>query len=483
MTGTRIPILVVEDEPALLETLEAHLVEWEFQPRTARTGKEALESFRAGDIPVVLTDMRLPDMDGLDLVTQLRELAPHTQVVLMTGYYSVESAVSAIRRGAFDYLCKPFPLERLRETLAKLRHHLQWEAETELLADERIGKADFHGLIGSSPGMRQVCELIARIAPHFSSVLVAGETGTGKELVARALHALSPVAAKPLVICNCSALVPTLVESQLFGYVRGAFTGATESRAGLFEAADGGTIFLDEVGELTPSMQARLLRVLESGEVQRIGSTQTRQVNVRVIAATNRDLVAAARAGTFREDLLYRLNAMELHLPPLRECGEDVLLLARHFLRRFSAQFQKDVRTLSREAQAALLRYRWPGNVRELENAVERATMLCPATQLRLADLPEPVREGTALPLPEAGTLPLMSFEQAQRELLITALKHTRGNRSQAAVILGVSRPTLYRLLEKFGLGESKTNPTLLDRHAEEGHATRAWRVDDATRR
>jgi len=453
----------VDDEPARLETLEGYLTEWGFEPRLARTGQQALEDFCSRETPIVLTDMRLPDMDGLELVSRLRDLTGKAEVILMTGYYSVDSAVAAIRRGAFDYLCKPFPPERLREALEKLRQRLQREQESESLADDRLENADFHGLVGSSPAMRQVFDLIERIAPHFSTALVSGETGTGKELVARALHALSPVANKPLVVCNCSALVPTLVESQLFGYVRGAFTGANESRAGLFEAAEGGTLFLDEVGEMTPEMQARLLRVLQSGEVQRIGSTQTRRVDVRVIAATNRDLAAEVRAGRFREDLLYRLNAMEIALPPLRERGDDVLLLARHFLRGYAQRFSKNLRGFARETEAAILRYPWPGNVRELEHAVERAAMLCPTSQIRSADLPQNLSEPlAAAPLRSAG-LPLMSLEEAERSLFETALKHTKGNRSQTAAILGISRPTLYRLLKKYGAPPSSAKARATD--------------------
>ncbi len=461
MSMNPIPVLIVDDEPALLETLEGYLTEWGFEPRPARTGQQALETFGSQQTPIVLTDMRLPDMDGLELVSRVRNLTPEAEIILMTGYYSVDSAITAIRRGAFDYLCKPFPPERLREALEKLRQRLQREQESESLAVDRLEKADFHGLVGSSPAMRQVFDLIERIGPHFSTALVSGETGTGKELVARALHALSPVANKPLVVCNCSALVPTLVESQLFGYVRGAFTGANDSRAGLFEAADGGMLFLDEVAEMTPEMQARLLRALQSGEVQRLGSPQTRRVEVRVIAATHRDLTAEVRAGRFREDLLYRLNAMEIALPPLRERGEDVLLLARHFLHCYAERFSKKLRGFARDAEAAILRYPWPGNVRELEHAVERAAMLCPTTQVRLTDLPQNLSEPAATPPLRSAGLPLMSLKEAERRLFETAWRHTKGNRSQTAALLGISRPTLYRLLKKYGEpAAAKARPT-----------------------
>jgi len=457
VNSARIPVLVVDDEAPMLELLHDYLREWGFEPRLARNRVEAMAQLQTHEVPIVLTDMRLPDMDGLEFVSVVRAHAPRIEVVLMTGYYSVDSAVAAIRNGAFDYLCKPFPLERLKETMEKLRHRLKLDSEAESLEAERLEKADFHGIVGRSPVMYEVFDLLERVAFHFGTVLISGETGTGKELVARVLHRLSPVADKPFVVCNCSALVPTLVESQLFGHVRGAFTGATESRPGLFEVADGGTVFLDEVSEMTPPMQARLLRVLQSGEVQRVGTTSVRKVKVRVVTATNRDLTAEVQAGRFREDLLYRLKVIEIHLPPLRERGEDVLLLARHFVRQFAQRFGKPIAGLTRTAQAAILRYPWPGNVRELEHALERACMLCPSTQIRLEDLPPNLSEAGVNRSASNAELPLMSFEEAQRRLLAAALKETGGNRSQTAAILGVSRPTLYRLLDKFGFSGNRS--------------------------
>ncbi len=456
MNSSRIPVLVVEDEAPMLEVLHDCLRDWGFEPRLARNHVEAMAQLQTHEVLIVLTDMRLPDMDGLEFVSVVQAHDPRIEVVLMTGYYSVDSAVAAIRNGAFDYLCKPFPLERLKETMEKLRHRIESDSEVESLEAERLEKADFHGIVGRSPAMYEVFDLVERVAFHFGTVLISGETGTGKELVARVLHALSPVADKPFVVCNCSALVATLVESQLFGHVRGAFTGATESRLGLFEVADGGTVFLDEVSEMTPPMQARLLRVLQSGEVQRVGATSVHNVKVRVVAATNRNLVAEVQAGRFREDLLYRLNAIEICLPPLRERGEDVLLLARHFVRQFAQRFGKPIRGLTRPAQAAILRYPWPGNVRELEHALERACMLCPSTQIRLEDLPPSLSEVGSGGVAHQADLPLMSFEEAQQRLLAAALQETRGNRSQTAAILGISRPTLYRLLEKFGYSSNR---------------------------
>jgi DNA-binding NtrC family response regulator len=368
-------------------------------------------------------------------------------VLLMTGDYSTESAVEAIQKGACDYFTKPIDIGKLLTRVKGILADADRRRSTMKLELELLEAYEFQGIVGRSPLMLELFGKIRRIAPHYRTVLVTGETGTGKELVARALYSLSPVASKTFAVCNCSALVETLVESELFGYVRGAFTGAAQDKAGIFEYANGGTVFLDEIGELSMPAQAKLLRVLQNQEIQRVGSPSPRTVDVRVVAATHRDLRTLVKEGRFREDLFYRLAMVEIELPGLSERVEDILLLGRHFLKKYSAQYKKEITGITRRAQALLARYSWPGNVRELENVVGNACMMVPGRLIDVGDLPESVRTQSS---GDSGESDLMlTMEEVQRRHLIRVLEHVRGNKSRAAEILGVSRGTIYELLAK----------------------------------
>jgi DNA-binding NtrC family response regulator len=392
-----------------------------------------------------------PNIGGMDLLDRLLDIDPGITVFIVTAQYSVESAVEAIRRGAYDYLNKPLSVERIREQIGK------WQAEAgeryrTLQLDQQLVRAfQFEGMVGRSPLMLDVYSRIRRVAPHFSTVLVTGETGTGKELVATALHRLSPCSRGPLVVCNSTAIVETLFESELFGYVKGAFTGAAQDRAGLFEFANGGTLFMDEIGELPLGAQSKLLRVLQNQEVQRVGSPVARKVDVRVVAATNRDLRLMVAQKQFRDDLYYRLSMVEIHLPRLLARIEDLPLLERHFIEAFAAKYKKPVRGITRRAQALLSRYSWPGNVRELENILGYACMMVDREVIDLRDFPERLRtQASDHTIPDETMLPL---EELDRRHAKKVLDQVGGNRVRASEILGISRATLYRLLPKNGRG------------------------------
>jgi DNA-binding NtrC family response regulator len=375
-------------------------------------------------------------------------------VVLITAHYSAESAVEAIQKGASDYLTKPLDIDKLRARINTLMEEAEARQKTLRLDQELIDAYQFEGIVGRSPLMLEVYARIRRIAPHFRTVLVTGATGTGKELVARALHRLSPAARGPFVVCNCSALVDSLVESELFGYVRGAFTGATQDKIGLFEHADGGTILLDEIGELAPAAQAKLLRVLQSRQVQRVGSLTPRNLDVRVIAATHRNLKTMVREGKFREDLYYRLAVVDIPLPPLATRREDLPLLERYFIEKFSAEYKKPIAGLVRRAQTRLATYPWPGNVRELEHVIGNACMMADGNLIDISDLPERLRG----PLSEdlAGDETFLSLEEMQRRHILRVLEGVGGNKARAAEVLGIARATIYQLLSRMKVGKNE---------------------------
>jgi DNA-binding NtrC family response regulator len=409
----------------------------------SRRGLELADSLNPG---LVLLDLTLPDIEGMEVLHRIRQRDPLARVVMVTGDYSIESAVKAIQEGAADYVCKPISLARLRVLIEEAKRFVNLDQREEALEQQLMEVFSLEGMIGRSPLMLEVFDLIRRVAPHLRTALVTGETGTGKELVARALHNLSPRAKQRFAVFNCGALVETLVESQLFGHRKGSFTGAVSDQVGLFGWADGGTIFLDEIGELSSTAQSKLLRVLETGEVQKLGSPQTQPVDVQVIAATSRDLKADMKSGRFRPDLWYRLSMVQIHIPPLRERREDIPLLARHFMARFSAQYQKELWRISRKAESALVAHSWPGNVRELVNIIGRACMLTQDKVLDLEDLPEEVRK----PSVAGPSLPL-TLEDAEKRAVMRALS-TMKNKALAARALGISRARLYRLIEKYGL-------------------------------
>jgi DNA-binding NtrC family response regulator len=443
-------LLAVDDQLQSLELVSAALDHLDgLQILTETDPGQALELVRKRRPHIVLVDLMMPKMSGMEVLERIVEFDPGTEIILMTAHYSTESAVEAIQKGACDYLNKPIDIEKLRSRVGQLIANIRkrqrvWQLDRELLEVYR-----FHGMVGRSPLMLDVFANVTRVAPHFSTVLVTGATGTGKELVSRAFHELSPNSSGPFVVCNCSAIVETLFESELFGHVRGAFTGAVQDKVGLLEFASGGTLFLDEIGEMPRSLQAKLLRVLQNRELQRVGSPAPRKVNVRVVAATNRDLRALSATKEFREDLYYRLSMVEIKVPRLAERKEDLPLLERDLIERFASQYGKPVRGLTRRAQTLLSRYPWPGNVRELENVWGHGCMMAQGDAIDVRDLPEYLwsQPPQAL-LEEQG---LISLDQMQHRHAKFVMEHVGGNKVQAAEILGISRATLYRLIDSNG--------------------------------
>lgn len=438
-------LVAIDDDPATLRLIEAVLAQEGLEIQTASDPEVGLSLVLHNRPQIVLLDLTMPKLGGMEILERIVQFDPTTEVILMTGDYSTESAVQAILKGASDYLNKPLAVEKLRLRVEKL-------VQEGLLAQKAVGNDEklleaytFANMVGRSPQMLQLYRRIRRVAPHYRTALVTGPTGTGKELVARALHQLSPALAGPFAVCNCAAVVETLVESELFGSVKGAFTGASQDRIGLFEYADGGTVMLDEIGEMPLPTQSKLLRVLQTQEIQRVGSPATRKVNVRVVAATNRDLRTLAAEKQFREDLYYRLTMVEIKLPPLSERKEDLALLERHFLEHFAALYKRPVATLTRRAQSVLARHSWPGNVRELENVFGLACMMAEGKTIDVSDLPAYLShpEGQTN-LEDESMLPLEELDARHARRV---LDRVGGNKAQAAEILGVSRATFYRLL------------------------------------
>jgi DNA-binding NtrC family response regulator len=440
-------VLVVDDDPAIRYTLREILASEGLEVEEAADGADALARFEARPAPLVLTDLRMPGMDGMELLRRLVARAPAPRVVMITAHGSERQAVEAIKAGAHDYFRKPFDTEELLAVVRRAVEAVRLAHENERLAGEL---ALSRSMVFASEAMRRLAVLVARVAPRDVTVLLVGESGTGKERVAEAIVLASRRAGRPFVRFNCAALAPELAEAELFGHARGAFTGAARARPGLFREADGGTLLLDEVGELAAPAQAKLLRVLQAGEVRPVGEERALTVDVRVIAATHRDLEEEVRAGRFREDLLYRLDVVKLRIPPLRERPDDVPVLARHFLDRFARRFGVEPLRVPDALFDRLLAHAWPGNVRELENAVERLVALSPPEGLDLSLLPA----GGAAAGPVGPPLPLKERVQAyERGLVVEALRAARGNRSEAARRLGVSRVTLHDKLRRHGLG------------------------------
>lgn len=410
--------------------------------------QEALELIHHGRSRLVLADIHMPGMDGFAFLEQALRIDPGVHVILTTGDYSLESAVEAIRRGAYDFLPKPVDPTRLKRTLDEAAVLFDQRRRVRELEEQLLKDHEFHGIVGKSPAMLEVFDLARKVAKHYNNVLLVGATGTGKELVAQAIHQLSPVSQQRLAVCNCSAMVDTLLESQLFGHVRGAFTGATDTRPGLFEYANGGTVFLDEVGETSLAMQAKLLRVIQNREIQRVGSPEVRQVNVRLIAATNRDLRAEALAGRFREDLFYRLSSIQIRIPPLSARLEDIPLLVQFFLKKYNEAYGKQIAGLTRRVQTMLLQHAWPGNVRELENVISSACITATGEFIDIADLPEQLQKPDAKPAGRENWRPL-SLDEVRRMHIQRVLDLCQGNRLRTAQILGIGRTSLYRYLKR----------------------------------
>jgi len=440
-------LLVADDDPVARDLLVEVLERDGYRVRAAGGGADAVRLAESEVIDLALVDLRMPDVDGLAVLQRLTALHPTAPVVILTAFATIDTAIEAIRAGAYDYLSKPFRIEEIRMVVRRALEAQRLTRENLEYRRSLRERYAVEGLVGQSPAMVSLYKLVARVAALDTTVLIEGETGTGKELVARAIHYASPRAPRPFVVVDCAALPETLVESELFGHERGAFTGATRARRGLLETADGSTCLLDEVGELTPPLQAKLLRVLQEKVVRRVGGNEPIAVDVRIVAATNRDLRKRVEEGAFREDLYYRLNVVSIRVPPLRERREDVPLLAQHFLRRCAAAAGKPVEGFAPEALAGLAAHAWPGNVRELEHAVERAVALASAPLILAEDLPPDVRG--APPPPPILPQPRMTLEEVKAWYVNTVLEETGGNKVRAAEILGIDRRTLYRILDR----------------------------------
>jgi DNA-binding NtrC family response regulator len=444
-------IVVVDDEQSMLDVMHDALSDMEVRVLTATDPELGLEMIRENRPQIVFLDLNMPKLHGMQMLEMVVNFDPAIEVFLLTGDYSTSSAVQAIQKGAADYLTKPIAVAALRARVAKSLAEMQLKRETFQLEGELASSFNFQGMVARSPRMLEIFSGMRRIAPHFRTVLVSGPSGTGKELVARALHLMSPVASGPFVVCNCAGVPETLAESEWFGYVKGAFTGANQDKMGLFEHASGGSIFLDEIGETPLSLQAKLLRVLQSHEVQRVGSPVARKLDVRVIAATNRDLKQEVREKRFREDLFYRLSTIDMKLPSLLDRKEDLPLLQRHFVEKFAREYNKPVGGITRRAQNLLSRYHWPGNIRELENVIGNACMMADGPVIDIAHLPAELRSQDG-----AEDSPFQSLAEVEKNHARRVLEMVSGNKLRASEILGISRSTLYNILGTAETAEGK---------------------------
>jgi DNA-binding NtrC family response regulator len=446
-------ILIAEDEQTQRDLLSGFLKKEGFSVVAVPNGKEVLRNLEHDFFDLVLLDYKMPELDGIHALHEVRKLYPDVPVVMMTAYGSVETAVASMKAGALDYLTKPIDLEELLLIFQKALERSRLIQENRELRARLQERYTFDQIVYASPQMEEVMGLVSRVAPSQATVLITGESGTGKELIANAIHYASPRSGRPLIKVNCAALPEPLLESELFGYEKGAFTGAGQRRIGRFEEAEGGTIFLDEIGDLSPGTQVKLLRVLQEKEFQRLGSNTTLKTDVRVLAATHRDLEEARRKGSFREDLYYRLNVISIHLPSLRERREDIPLLIDHFLKKFSKQNRKPVSNISKEARAVLLRYPYPGNIRELENLIERAVVLCRGDIITTQDLPFHLQEGKSerAERPSSGEKGLTdTLEEIEKDLILRALQQHQGIQTKAAESLRISERVLRYKMKKY---------------------------------
>lgn len=452
-----VTLVAVDDDCAALELIRATLDEEGLEILTETDAARGLALILRKRPHIALLDLFMPGMNGMVLLERVAEACPETDVILVTANYSTDAAVEAIQKGACDYITKPVSVDDLVQRVGRLAAEVRRRQKTIELDDELLRASQFQDMVGRSPLMLEVFARIRRVAPHFRTALVTGQTGTGKELAASALHRLSPVAANRFVVCNSSAVVETLFESELFGHVKGAFTGATQDKMGLMEHANGGTMFLDEIGDMPLSTQAKLLRALQNQEIQRVGSLAIRKVDVRVIAATHRDLRQMVAQGKFREDLFYRLSRVEIKLPRLADRKEDLPLLVRHFTDGFSVEYHKTILGVTPRAQVVLSRYGWPGNVRELENVLSEACMMADGERIDVRDLPAYVREAGARPELDAereiesAAEEMLPLDEVHRRYCLRILDRVRGNKARAAKVLGINRATLYRILGDSG--------------------------------
>ncbi len=447
---SKISILVVDDDAGHRHMLTTLLADWGYGPNTAASGEEAVFLCRERAFDLILMDVRMAGMSGIEALREIKAHNPAIPVLIMTAYSNIESAVEAIKAGAYDYLTKPLDFDDLRLTLDRALDHASLRHENTALRATLDAAFDPGGIIGQSLPMRRFMDMLATIAPSEATVLITGESGTGKEPIARAIHANSPRRKGPYIAVNCAALTETLLESELFGHEKGAFTGAERRREGRFLAADNGTIFLDEIGEMPLAMQVKLLRAIQEREIQRVGGDQTLKVDVRIVAATNRDLVREVENRTFRQDLYYRLNVVTLALPPLRERREDIPLLASHFLSRFAARNGKNIKGFTPAAMDRLVKHSWPGNVRELENAVERAVVLLVGEYIGERELPPALSDQVGPH--SASSLAGLTLEELERQAILEALDAAGGNKSEAARRLGITRKTMHAKLLKYAM-------------------------------
>jgi two-component system response regulator AtoC len=457
MTGM-IHILAVDDDVVACQLLQEVLQKEDYRVSIATSGQEAIRLAQEVPFDLAVLDIRMPDLSGIEVLTALKRINAQMPVLMATAYSSMHTAIEAIRQGAYDYLSKPCKIEELLLTVKRALEQSRLLQENQYFRQELREKYKFENIVGQTPALLEVYKTVARLVDSKTTVLIQGESGTGKELVARALHFNGPRAERPFVVVDCAALTESLLESELFGHMRGAFTGAVETKKGLFEKADGGTILLDEIADISQALQAKLLRVLQHHEIRRVGGTESIPLDVRVIAATNKDLETLVNAGRFREDLFYRLHVVTFHLPPLRERREDIALLANHFLRKYSEANQKLITHITPEVLQCLCGYEWPGNVRELEHTIERAVTLTTNNCLMREDLPPKLRQRTTSPHP--GTpQPWLSLQEVEKQHIQAVLQATAGNKKRAAQILGINRRSLYRMAKRHGIPLDEEHP------------------------
>jgi two-component system response regulator HydG len=453
-------LLIVDDEAGHRQMLRAYLEDENFQVSEAPDGLQAVVAIQERPFDLVLLDLKMPGLDGLEVLHRMRRITAATPIIMMTAFGTIEAAVEAIKAGAQDFVAKPLDMEELTLKIRKVLHLHELRQES-LLQQERLeARFDFSRIIGHSLKMMEIFETLALAAPTEATVLILGESGTGKELIADAIHRNSLRRQKPLIKLNCAALQESLLESELFGHERGAFTGALSRKEGRFQQADGGTIFLDEIGDMSLNTQAKMLRVLQEKEFEPVGGTRTLKVDVRVIAATNKNLLQEVQAGRFREDLYYRLNVVSLTMPPLRERLEDIPPLVEHFVKVYAERNRRPIKGVAPRVLDACQRYQWPGNVRELENAIERAVIMCTGDYIRLEDLPLTLRSpGPEAVIGEVGIKAGLSMREMEKQLILKTLEETQGNKSKAARLLGISRRTLLNKLQEYRIGEGDDEP------------------------
>jgi two-component system response regulator HydG len=449
-------ILVVDDEQSHRIMLKAVLTKEGYDISEADDGISAVKAVESESFDLILMDIRMTDMDGIEAMGQIKKMSPSIPIIMMTAYASIKTAVEALKSGAYDYLTKPLDIDELKILVKKALEHYRLQEENVFLKERLADRFDFSKIIGKSRRMKELFENLSLIAPSDATILIYGESGTGKELVANAIHQNSPRAQKPFIKVSCAALPETLLESELFGHERGAFTGALARKAGRFQLADGGTLFLDEVNVMSATTQVKLLRVLQEREFEPLGSAKTIHVDIRLITATNKELEAEVKEGRFREDLFYRLNVVPIHLPPLRERKDDIPLLAEHFFRLYQEKNRKSIKGFLPKIIDTLMRYDWPGNIRELENVIERAVLLCRSEYVSPKDLPSPFQGEQIGEQPIISIPPGMTLEELEKEAILQTLEENGGNRTQTAQILGISRKTLQNKLKEYGLEEKE---------------------------